>query len=456
MFLGTRAGDVFSLDAATGCTYWATEFGSPIKTAILVGDWSPSRRINGFKTRYVAYFGGSDAFVHAVDAETGITLWSSKVDTHPFAAVGESPKLYQGKLYVPIRSGESAVGDREHYSCCTLRGGFVVLSAITGNLLSRAYTITEEPKPFKLNRAGTQMYGPAGGSIWSPLTIDVRTGAIYGASAESRTDAPSGGTDALIAFDLSTGIQRWAMQATANDNYTWFCDREPRGANCPEVYGPDADFASPPVLRTLAGGKRVLIAAQKSGMVHAVDPDAQGKVVWRRNLAEDAHIPLGVVLHDREQPGVVFGMAADESKLYVAIADPSTQPGHVPLGLYALKLLDGELIWHTPGATVPACSWGSKGCTGAQRTAVTLIPEVAFAGSANGHMRAYSTRDGSILWDFDTARTYAAVNGVQAQGGSIEGAAAVVADHTLFVMSGYASYGGGTGNALIAFTVDGR
>jgi polyvinyl alcohol dehydrogenase (cytochrome) len=142
--------------------------------------------------------------------------------------------------------------------------------------------------------------------------------------------------------------------------------------------------------------------------------------------------------------------------LYVAIADPVKTPGHVPLGVYALSLKDGHIVWHTSGAAVPSCTWGAEGCTGAQRTAVTVIPGAVFAGSANGHMRAYAASDGHVLWDFDTAQRFPAVNGVTAQGGAIEGAAAVVAKGTLFVMSGYASYGGGTGNALIAFTVDGR
>src|ERR1700753_1870618 len=124
--------------------------------------------------------------------------------------------------------------------------------------------------------------------------------------------------------------------------------------------------------------------------------------------------------------------------------------------MYALKASDGAIVWHAPGALVPSCSWGPSGCTGAQHTAVTLTPGVAFAGSANGHMRAYATGDGRVLWDFDTAKTYVAVNGVTAQGGSIERVATAVAGGTLYVMSGYASYGGGFGNALIAFTVDGK
>jgi polyvinyl alcohol dehydrogenase (cytochrome) len=93
---------------------------------------------------------------------------------------------------------------------------------------------------------------------------------------------------------------------------------------------------------------------------------------------------------------------------------------------------------------------------GPQRTAVTAIPGAVFAGSSNGHIRAYAAESGKVLWDFDTARRWTAVNGVEAEGGSIEGNATAVAEGHLLVMSGFATYGGGRGNSLIAFTVDGK
>ena len=42
---------------------------------------------------------------------------------------------------------------------------------------------------------------------------------------------------------------------------------------------------------------------------------------------------------------------------------------------------------------------------------------VVFSGSLDGHLRAYSTRDGAVLWDVDTIRSYDTVNGVKASGG---------------------------------------
>ena len=71
-------------------------------------------------------------------------------------------------------------------------------------------------------------------------------------------------------------------------------------------------------------------------------------------------------------------------------------------------------------------------------------------------MRAFSSRDGAVIWDFDTAaHPYDAVNGMKAMGGSINYGAQTVANGMLFVNSG----AGGLhqpGNALMAFTVDGK
>jgi polyvinyl alcohol dehydrogenase (cytochrome) len=81
---------------------------------------------------------------------------------------------------------------------------------------------------------------------------------------------------------------------------------------------------------------------------------------------------------------------------------------------------------------------------------------VVFSGSVDGHLRAYATSDGHIIWDVDTVREYQAVNGVKGNGGAIDGPGPVVAGGTVYVNSGYAFIGGAPGNVLLAFSVDGK
>jgi polyvinyl alcohol dehydrogenase (cytochrome) len=69
-------------------------------------------------------------------------------------------------------------------------------------------------------------------------------------------------------------------------------------------------------------------------------------------------------------------------------------------------------------------------------------------------MRAYSTKDGSILWTFDSNREFQTVNGVKALGGGLEGPGAIVSDGMLFFNSGYGGFIGNPGNVLLAFGTD--
>ena len=69
-------------------------------------------------------------------------------------------------------------------------------------------------------------------------------------------------------------------------------------------------------------------------------------------------------------------------------------------------------------------------------------------------MRGYSTKDGSLIWEFDTNRDFETVNGVPAKGASISGPGPVVAGGMLYVNSGYGALGGRPGNVLLAFGID--
>jgi polyvinyl alcohol dehydrogenase (cytochrome) len=79
---------------------------------------------------------------------------------------------------------------------------------------------------------------------------------------------------------------------------------------------------------------------------------------------------------------------------------------------------------------------------------------VVFAGSVDGHLRAYAARDGAILWDYDTAHTYQTVNRLPASGGSIDATGPVIANGMLYVNSGYGKFNGAGGNVLLAFEID--
>jgi len=109
-------------------------------------------------------------------------------------------------------------------------------------------------------------------------------------------------------------------------------------------------------------------------------------------------------------------------------------------------------VWSKP-AEAPLCG-KARGCSAAQGAALTAIPGIVFSGSQDGGVRAYSTKDGSIVWTFDTNKEFETVNGVTANGGAMDGPGPIVSGGMLYVTSGYVSLIGRPGNVLLAFGIE--
>ncbi len=86
----------------------------------------------------------------------------------------------------------------------------------------------------------------------------------------------------------------------------------------------------------------------------------------------------------------------------------------------------------------------------AQSAANSVMPGAVFSATTTGIVRAYSTVDGKILWEYNTARDFTTVNGVAAKGGMINGAGPVIAGGLVILNSGY-GITGAPGNVLLAF-----
>lgn len=447
VFVASANRNIYSLDAKTGCQQWAFQAEAPVRTAVTIA--SPAGRS-------IAFFGDQKATSYAVDATTGELVWKVHVDPHPKSKIVGSLVYHDGRIYVPITAGEEGPQLDPKYECCSGRGGIAALDAKTGKQIWKTSTIAEEAKQTGVNWVGTPMWGPSGASIWSAPTIDVERKLIYGATGDNFSSPATTTSDAIIAFDLATGKIVWTRQFTANDvfNMNPICRGGEKTPGCPDPNGPDFDFGASPILVKLADGKRVLIGSQKSGHVHALDPDHEGQILWQARPGEGG--TLG---------GIQWGSASDGRNVYAAVSDirfKSTllEAGRRKLvadpkaggGLYALDLKTGAKVWSAPP---PQCG-DRPNCSPAQSAAITAIPGVVFSGGVDGRLRAYSTIDGSVLWDFDTAREFETVNGGSARGGSMDGAGPAIAGGMLFVGSGYGAWGGLPGNVLLAFSLDGK
>jgi polyvinyl alcohol dehydrogenase (cytochrome) len=430
VFIGSDKGVFYSLDASSGCTYWSFKAEAGVRAAASVV------KLKGNPAKYAVYFGDLKANVYGLNAATGEPLWRVQVDDHRFARVSGSPALEGERLYVPVSSIEEVSGANAKYECCKFRGSVVALDINTGKQIWKNYTIPEEPKPLKKNSAGTQLYGPAGGAVWSAPTVDLKRRAIYVGSGNAYTVPAAETSDSVVAFDMDSGKLLWARQATPKDAFLIGCRKG--NENCPEDVGPDYDFGTSPILRNLPGGKRILVIGQKSGVAWGLDPDKQGKIVWQFRAGKGG--ALG---------GIEWGIAADEEQAYIPVSDV-LQPGPEAGGLYALKLATGEKVWNTPAPKLN-CEGNAPGCTGAQSAPIAVIPGVVFSGSVDGHFRAYSSKDGSIIWDFNTAQEFPTVNQVKAKGGSLDAGGPAIVGGMVFTNSGYGMWRGMAGNVLLAF-----
>ncbi len=432
VFIGSPGGMVYSLDAKTGCTYWSFEAGSGVRTAIAIGPGG------------IAYFGDLHSTVYALDAATGKQLWKTLVEDYPYSRVTGAPQLYDGRLYVPVASRDEWIAMDPGFECCKFRGSLVALDAETGRQIWKTYTIPEPAKPTGKTKTGTQLWGPSGVGVWSAPTIDAKRRLLYIGTGDAYSTPAPPTSDAILALDLSTGRIVWSHQFTEGDVFTGNCITA-KPTSCPGTMGPDSDFGSSPILRTLPGGRSVLIAGQKSGVIHALDPDKDGQILWQ------ARVGNGGMLG-----GIQWGPAADAGVVYAALSDIKLRPiagGLLPDpkaggGLFAIQLATGERLW---SVLPPPEGCQKEHCSPAQSAAVTVIPGAVFSGSLDGHLRAYSTSDGKILWDYDTAREYDSVNQVPARGGSLDGAGPAIAGGMVFTNSGYGYFNAMPGNVLLAF-----
>jgi polyvinyl alcohol dehydrogenase (cytochrome) len=453
LYVGSQNGIVYSLDAVSGCVVWTFAAQGGVRASISIGP-----RLRSLESRssfgaagshpssgearqsassaegaYAVYFSDQKGNVYAVDAATGRSLWTTKVEDHPLVRLTGSPALYEDRLYVPTSSYEEG-GKPPGYACCTFRGSIVALDARTGDVIWKSYTIPEEPRLLRQYADGTELRGPSGGAIWSAPTIDARRGALYVGVGNTYSGSAQPTTDAVLAFDLKSGAMRWSRQMAPSTPDVFGCT--PGEVNCGERAGPDFDFGASPILAKLANGRELIVAGQKSGVVYALDPDRKGEQVWRYRAGGGSG--LG---------GVQWGIAADTERVYIPVAEIYNP---APGGLHAVELATGSRVWYAAPPD-PVCGKLSRACSGALFSAVTAIPGIVFSPSNDGVVRAHSTSDGRVVWTFDTNREFSTLNGLRAKGGSMNGPAPVAAGGMVYVSSGYGVFGLRPGNVLLAF-----
>jgi len=424
VFFGSDAAWLYSLDAKTGCIYWSFGADAGIRATPVIAPISGQGT-----TQYAVYFTDVLTRVYAVDAQSGKLLWKTKAGEHPRAKSSNGVTVADGKVFAGFSSMETTTGAVSTYECCSFRGHVVALDANTGKKLWTTFVIAEEPKPRGKNAQGVTLYGPSGGSVWNVPTFDMKRKRVYVGTGNAYTFPAAVGTDSVIALDANTGKIVWQHQEVKGDAFINNCQATSRGGdNCPETLGPDYDFGgSSMILHTLADGRDILVAGSKGGFAMAFDLDKNGAVLWKTSLTEARVGAAGLI---------VFGGAADNQTVYYGL----NQNGAV---VAAVNLGDGTRKW----TTTPIA--GARGIAAAN----TLIPGVVFSHASDGTLRAMSTTDGKLLFEYATAKEFQTVNEVPARGAAFGQSGSTIVGGMLFVGSGYNGQGSG-GNVMLAFGLE--
>ncbi len=425
VFVGSDDGVVYSMDAKSGCAYWAYKSDQFGRFAPIVAP------ISGYAgTRYAVYFVTRSSTAYAIDAHDGKLLWKNEMIKDAANNLSATAAFYDGKLYIPLAGTETLTGANLDNECCKSRGTVVAVNANTGKVLWRTQSVQEPLRALGENSKGKQQWGPAGASVWNTPTVDAKRKLIYVGTGNSFGRVASAYSDSIIALRMDDGKVAWHHQEFAGDSFMNGCRAQnAKDTNCPETLGPDYDFGGSSAILQTVGGKDILVAAGKGGVAIGLDPDAEGKLVWRTQLWETT-APNAAGL-------VVWGGTSDGQRVYYPLQQPNG-------GLKALQLMTGKVDWNAP---IAADRRGQAG-------PATSIPGVVFTGGWDGILRAVDMA-GKVIWTYDAKQDYETVNGVVANGGSFGPAGVVVVNGMVYVASGYVGIQQGSqGNVVLAFSAE--
>ncbi len=435
------AGDTtYALDKNLGCAYWTFTSAARLRNA-------PAFDTN---TKDAIYLIDQDFGTYKINAISGQLIWKVNIPKEtPWSTSSASPILVGSKLVVPLSTIETVAPINPKHECCTSSGGIALLDAETGNIIWNHRVLEEAKYVGKVFVTRTKKFAPAGAAVWNAPGVDLVNKRIFFGTGQSTQSPASEFSDAIITLDLETGKRIWSTQTLSGDAHNVACEIPVvKRLSCPDEDGPDFDFGASVIQSKTSNGESILLAGQKSGWVFGLNNET-GIIKWKTRVGRGG--TLG---------GIHFGMATDDSKLFVPVSDREvgrTYDWKKRPGLYALDIDTGDLIWSYQLDDIckdrEAVS-GEGRCSTGFSAPVSVAGDVLFAGALDGRFSAHSTEDGSKLWEFDTLRSFRTVNNYPAVGGSIDAAGAVIVDNWVFINSGYSNHGQMTGNVLLAFSID--
>lgn len=398
VYAQTGNGAVHAIDADTGSTRWTST-----PTGFNIGPFGAAVADD----RVFAVYGSTG--VIALDAETGDEIWVAEITATPTTGIDIQPVVHDGLVFVstvPVSIGGIYVGGD--------RGVLHALDTETGEVVWTFDTVL-----------GDDLWGNpevnSGGGAWYPPAIDVERGLVYWGVANpapfpGTAEFPNGTsrpgpnlyTNSAVALDLATGELAWYHQVIPHDIF-------------------DRDLVHTMIVDR-ADGTDLVVTTGKGGTVVGIDPDG-GEPVWetpvgRHENDELDEIEPGTVVYPGTYGGVLTPPAAADGTVYVAVVNaPSTldpdatsyfgsELGTAPGEIVAIDAATGAVIW---ARAVPGDPLG----------AVAVVNDLLLTALLDGTVVAIERSTGEIVHQFSAP-------------GGINGWMSVV-DDTIYLPVGQAS-----------------
>jgi outer membrane protein assembly factor BamB len=370
------ASNVQALSLDSGEVLWTRNYSQP--------DEGP----NGVVVAGGRVFGATPTEAFALDQRTGKQIWATTLPRNEHEGIDMAPGYHDGMVYVstvPLNTAAQYEG-----------GGVGILWALDAKTGKKLWHFDTVPKDLWGNPKVN-----AGGGVWYPPAFDEKGFMYFGtgnpAPYPGTPEFPSGSsrpgpnlyTDSLVKLNAKTGKLVWYHQVTPHDLYDW-------------------DFQGPPILMK-AGGRQIVVAAGKSGIVLAADQKT-GKVLWQRAIGKhNGHDEDGVLAMKGEASkiktglvypgtlgGVIAPMSTDGKTVFAPVVNFATEvesgsqlgEGGSEAGgeVVALDAATGKVKWKSEQFKTPAYG------------ATTAVNDIVFATTYEGVINAFDTETGQVLW----------------------------------------------------------
>lgn len=378
-------GVIYSQDLASNVEAIDQESGEVIWTKIYE---EPDHGPNGVVVADGRVYGATSTIAFALDQKTGKEVWSVKLTRNAQEGIDIAPGYKDGIVYVST----VPVNVAEFYG----PGGVGILWALDGKTGKKLWKFNTVPKDLwghpELNSGGGLWYTPAFDDKGSMYFGVGNAGPFPGTEQfpwGSSRPGPNLYTNSIVKLDAKTGKMDWYYQQLPHAVYDW-------------------DFQGPPIL-TKAGGKELVLASGKSGIVLALDAKS-GKPIWERAVGihnghdkdnlyamrgEYSKLKLPTTVYPGSLGGVIAPMSTDGTTLFVPVCNApmeiTTQterqePGPISGELVALDVATGAVKWKYKFPTAFAFGF------------TTVVNDLVFATTSDGKVHGFDASSGRLAW----------------------------------------------------------